>query len=165
MWDYYWGDMKKFLFTLDRESITDQSTDTTKVEVLLNQWVLLGPFRGMWVRDYLQAQKWLKVSYITKSLFQHDSWKLVCSKPHISADWRLSFLVSMAGLCFFQVAPLVRALAQFLWEYSSSPYCLRALGQVGSLAILISFRDFLKLTYLLPELKAHPCRMEYLTSL
>lgn len=46
VWDYYWGDMKKFLFTLDRESVTNQSTNTTKVQLLLNQWVLLGSFRG-----------------------------------------------------------------------------------------------------------------------
>lgn len=63
-----------------------QSTDTTKVQVLLNQWVLLGPFRGIWVRGYFEVQKWLKVSYITQSLFQHGSWKLACSTAHISAD-------------------------------------------------------------------------------
>jgi hypothetical protein len=35
---------------------------------MVNQWLLLGPFTGVWERDYLQRQIWLKNRSITKTL-------------------------------------------------------------------------------------------------
>lgn len=53
------------LLTPDREPTTDQSSESTKSN-LVNQLVLLGSLTEIWMRSCLQAQKWLKDSYITE---------------------------------------------------------------------------------------------------
>jgi hypothetical protein len=56
-------DVKKYLFTLDRESMTDKSTDSSQVQLdkPLRLWMLL---IGILLRGCLHEQKFFKVSYI-----------------------------------------------------------------------------------------------------
>lgn len=77
VWHYFWGDLNKHPPSPDKVYTTDQSTVTTEVP-LGEPWVLLGLFIGMWVRGYLQGQKWLKDVAAPKCPAQHGYQFMTC---------------------------------------------------------------------------------------
>lgn len=92
VWHYFWGVMNKCPLTSDRDPKTDQSTNLTKVQ-LGDQWLLLALLTFLWEipgRAYLQEQKWLKNTCLTKPLSRmgdnSQSWEPVA---HCSACTRL----------------------------------------------------------------------------
>jgi hypothetical protein len=63
--DIITGDMIKYLFVADRKLTTGQIIDITKIQ-LGEPWVLLGLHTEVWMRGYLEKQKWLQNSFITE---------------------------------------------------------------------------------------------------
>lgn len=64
----------------EREPMADQSMDPNRVQIGKAR-LLLGLFSGIWMRGYLQGQKWLEdSSYLTKAqpepVTVHKNWEL-----------------------------------------------------------------------------------------
>ena len=64
---YSWGDMYQHLFTSDRKLMQTKGWIPPKFNSE-NQWILLVFLTEVCVRGYLQKQKWLKDSCISKAL-------------------------------------------------------------------------------------------------
>lgn len=89
---------------------------------LLTQWVLVGLLTGIWVRSYLQEQKWLKDSCVTKATSGDgsQSWE---PGAHWIACRQLSRLENvlsscLIGLSLLQTALLVSAPKKLVWSQS-----------------------------------------------
>ena len=141
----------------------------------MNQRVLLGLLTGIWVRGYLQEQKWLKDSCVTKASMGGSSqklrsWSTLCSVQAIQ-QVQESFPGGSVGLSLFQVAGLILesslkfgssehpcSLSYLRLPLSSlclQPFCLGR-GQVN----LVSFRDFLNLFWVVGLSLLNSCWVE-----
>lgn len=146
--------MKKYLHTPDRGSITGQSKNTTKSNVL-NHCSL----------------KFLKRAEIFRQHYHrslpHHGWRLetwnALNNPQTAQQ---------IGGCSFQVVRLVEVF--LVWvssrslafpQISQQPLWLVNAWGGRSLANPVSFRNFLHvLNCLLPELKTFPCKLDCFTS-
>lgn len=92
------------LFT-QRETQRDQSTDTTKSN-LVNQWILLGLLTGVWVKGHSERQKWLKDICITMGDSSQNLGHLgyIAQPAGSSTGWRVSCLGSSVSVPFFRAA-------------------------------------------------------------
>lgn len=106
----------------DREPPKEQSTGKSKSN-LMNQWVYLGLFMEIWVKSYLQKQKRLKESCVSKAhprVTAHKSWQ---SGAHSAAyrlehvlSKRLGVYASSSKFCWFLLlSGRVSSVACLLW--------------------------------------------------
>lgn len=108
--NYSWGDATQSYST------EIGSPQKNKVQIqpkshLMNQWVYLGLFMGIWVKSYLQEQKTLNESCVSKA---HPSTgdspqKLTARSTLCSLQVGACSFQKTWGLCLFQSVPLVSA--------------------------------------------------------
>jgi len=104
---FFWRDATHASTQPSREPMIKQSVDTSN---LVSRWVLL---TGVWVRGYLQEQKWLRVSCLRKahpsvsdSSRMLTTWSTLHSLQAAQQVGKFPFQRS-AGLTLFQAAWLV----------------------------------------------------------
>lgn len=118
----------------------------------MNQWVFLGLFIEIWVRDYLQEQKWYSdvvsanppiMSDSTQKLETRSTLKRQLSKGKgvLVQVGLCSFLGILTSLCFVQAHGLVCPWFSAVFTF----YIVREGGR--DLVNLVSFRKFLKLMF------------------
>lgn len=66
VWLFSRGDMSKGLL-IPEGKVWQVKVTISQKSNLMKQWILLGLFIGVQVRDYLQKPRWLKESYLTSS--------------------------------------------------------------------------------------------------
>lgn len=109
--DFSWEMQYTYLLIPDREHTINQIT-TTKVQ-LDEPRVLLGLLKGVWMRGYLQQQKWFKDGCITKA---HPAWATAQKSWEPGAHctvFRQLNRFDVAGFYFFHAAGLVFESLQF----------------------------------------------------
>lgn len=118
---------------------------------LVHQWVLLGLLLGIWMRGFLQKQKWLKDQSPLQHGWQLPSWgprshcltyRPVTGRVVLSRwfDWSEPFPGRSVGLCCWAYLKIIL----------SRLYYVHTLGEKDrNLENVVSFKDSLKLFWII----------------